>query len=120
MPKIIKATDYGFRVVIDICMNPDDPESVHPGPDGKTKPHDGVPPTGTDPSLRPWQWCLDCRYNWDVREFVWTGEETYTRSTTGKRRAKTNTELIKEMEANLSTAGAPTEITGLTGVTLGL
>ena len=116
MPTIIAATDYGYRKVVRVCLNPQDPESVHA--DGS--PHTGKAPDGTDPSLKPWEWCSDCRYNWRVQEFIWTGEELYTTSGSGKRRAKTNAELIKEMEAKRYTAGAPAEITRLAGITLGV
>ena len=116
MATIIAATDYGYRKVVRVCLNPQDPESVHT--DGA--PHAVKAPPGTDPALKPWEWCKDCQYNWHVQEFIWTRDELYTTSSSGKRRLKTNAELLKEMEAARSTAGPPTEMAGLSGTTLGL
>lgn len=88
------ATDLGPRRIIRVVMNPDDPEAVHQ--DGK--PHTGEPPPGTSPALRSWEWCHDCRYNWDVTEFIWTGDDLYTRNKDGTRgRPKTNSQLLAEM-----------------------
>ena len=114
MPKIISASSYGFRTAIKVVMNPDDPEAVHE--DGT--PHSGQPPTGTDPNLRSWEWCHDCRYNWQVREFVWTGDELYTRQEDGSRVVKTNDELVAEIESRLQPAPAASEISGLLNLNL--
>lgn len=81
--KIISAADYGYRKVVRVLVNPDDPEAIHA--DGS--PHTGDPTTdrdiarvaafrtefGREPTS--WEWCEDCRYNWDVREFTFTGTE---------------------------------------------
>ena len=112
MPKIVHAANYGFRKVIRVCMNPNDPESVHA--DGT--PHTGSPPLGTLPGLKPWEWCHDCRYNWDVREFVWTGDELTTYGKTGKRRAKTDAELLAEIGSRLVAQPPVKQISGLLGV----
>ena len=111
MAKILTAKDYAERIVIKVCLNPSDPESIHP--DGK--PHTGQPPTGTDPGLKPWEWCHECRYNWDVREFTWTGEERYTLSSKGRKRLKSNAELPAEIKAAIATPEPPRERGTLTG-----
>ena len=98
MSTVIKATDYGYRKVIQVCSNPDDPEAVHV--DGR--PHTGEPSEGTDPALKSWEWCSDCQYNWDVREFVWTGEELYITPEGEERRAKTDDELVAEIKDQLA------------------
>ena len=69
--RVIKATNYGFRKVICVCLNPDDPEYAHQ--DGTQHPPSNVNgcPTKT------------CHYNWNVREFIWTVEEMYTTTEVG-------------------------------------
>ena len=114
MAKILTAKDYGYRKVITVVLNPQDPESVHP--DGS--PHTGSPPTGTTPGLRPWEWCHDCRYNWRVQEFVWTGDQLYTQTKSGRRRSKTDAELIAEIESRLQPVPAVIDISGLLNVEL--
>ena len=114
MAKIISATDYGNRKVVRVCMNPDDPESVHS--DGA--PHNGAPPAGTDPTLKSWEWCQDCTYNWQVLEFVWTGEELYKRSANGSRIPKSDTDLLNEVAAGLPIERSPVAITTLVNVDL--
>ncbi len=115
MAKIISAKDYGPRKVIRVCLNPEDPESVHP--DGAS--HTGATPAGTPPGLGPWEWCHDCRYNWVVREFVWNGEELYTTSTAGSRRLKTNAELLDEIKSAIHPTPTPVNILRLANLTLG-
>ncbi len=112
--KIIQAKDYGFRKVIRVVLNPEDPESVHP--DGQ--PHTGPAPKGTPKSLKPWEWCHDCRYNWQVIEQVWTGEELYTLDESESIRLKTNDELIEEIKVSLQAQPAPTDIYQLIDLTL--
>ena len=114
MPTIISAVDYGFRKVIQACLNPDQPESIHP--DGS--PHTGTPPLGTDPTLKPWEWCQDCRYNWEVQEFIWTGEELYKRGSDGRRIQKNNTDLLNEIRGQLTTPGTSESISPLVNVEL--
>ena len=104
--KIIKAMDYGFRKVIVVCLNPEDPEAVH----GDGSPHTGAAPVGTDPSLRSWEWCHDCRYNWQVREYVWTGDKLYTAQEDGQRRKKTDVELLAEIRRDLQALPQPVPI----------
>ena len=115
MAKVLEATDYGYRKVIRVVTNPNDPESVHD--DGS--PHTGVPPAGTAPGLRAWEWCNDCRYNWNVQEFVWTGDELYTRDQAGSRRLKTNQELLDETSARLQPVATASQISELVDQTIG-
>ena len=112
--KIIHAADYGFRKVIRVCVNPEDPESVHS--DGS--PHTGVAPPGTDPALKPWEWCPDCRYNWQVEEFVWTDREQYTVDADGNPQPKTNDVLLDEVLEGLQPPPTPLEIPGLVNLDL--
>ena len=106
MAKILTAKNYLGRIVIRVCLNPDAPEAVHL--DGN--PHTGKPPEGTSKELKSWEWCPDCRYNWDVREFTWTGWERYTTPEAGKVRFKTNAELLAEIRAELQPVPPPSLI----------
>ena len=99
--KIIKATDYGFRKVVQVAINDADPEAIHA--DGTA--HVGNPTTGAagtedrarrdavvaefDRPAKSWEWCSDCLFNWDVREFVFDGN-------------KTDDEMIAEIQGRLA------------------
>ena len=107
MAKIINATDYGFRKVIRVCLNPDDPEWVHD--DGTAHPAANV--NGCDGVGNTYY----CHYNWKVQEFVWTGEELYTRDTAGGRLPKTDAQLLAEISVQIPQATAASEITQLVG-----
>ncbi len=114
MAKVLTAKDYENRKVIWVCMNPDDPEQVHE--DGSA--HSRTAPIGTDENLRPWEWCGDCVYNWDVREFVWTGDQMYKRSIDNRRILKSNKDLQNEIDAELSGPVVPHTITALENILL--
>jgi hypothetical protein len=117
--KVIKADDYGFRKVIVVCYNPNDPEYIHldstPHPasavNGCSHSRDAV--TGLEDESVP-----GCRYNWKVREFVWNGEEAYTTTSTGRRKLKTNTELLDEIKPRLAVLSEAKQIAGLLGKTI--
>ena len=68
--KCIKATDYGFRTVVVVCHNPNDPEYLHD--DESVHPPENV------------NGCPDndagvyiCHYNHRLEEFIWDGEDQY-------------------------------------------
>lgn len=88
--KIIKATDYGFRKVVQVVMNPDDPQWVH---------EDGPAPAGhtgdTTQSDTP---CHDCRLNWEVVEVKWDRSEMYKEDGV----LKTDDELAAEVMTMLA------------------
>ena len=110
MARIIKATDYGNRKVITVELNPNDPEYDHS--DGTTHPAqntDGCVNVADVPG---------CRYNRQVREFVWTAEELYTQTAAGQRRAKTDLELLGEVSAALAPASSAAQIPDLVGTTV--
>lgn len=67
--KMIKVTDYGFRRVVLVVLNPNDPQWLHP--DGKSAParHTG----NTEETNK--QICQDCRNNWTIEEFTFTRDE---------------------------------------------
>ena len=70
--KITKANHYPDieRTVITVVLNPDDPESVH---DLGTK--DAKGRTIKHSRKGTYRTCHGCRYNHQVREFIWTGGE---------------------------------------------
>ena len=70
--KITNANHYPDieRTVITVVLNPDDPESVH---DLGTR--DGKGRTIKHSRKGTYRTCHGCRYNHQVREFIWTREE---------------------------------------------
>ncbi len=75
--RIQKATDYGFRKVVRVVVNDDEPEWIHPrdrdaahtadtarGADGEL---DATLAAGTE--------CHACVLNWDIREIVFEGSD---------------------------------------------
>jgi hypothetical protein len=120
MALIIKVADYGYRKAIKVCLNPDELEAVHIAVDGTKEPHTGDPPAGTDPLLKTWEWCLDCKYNWTVREFLWTGADLNYKDARGNVKTKTNVMIKEELAQRLAAdllANPPVkkEIAGLLG-----
>ena len=115
MAKIIRASDYGYRKVITVVLNPDDSRWVH-----------------TDKSLHP----LDnlsncpnsmvCTNNWYYREFIWTGEDLFYYSDDGDKKVRTGktdemlkAEVVAGLKADASAGSerAPTKVmAGLVGV----
>ena len=114
MSKIISATDYGNRKVIVVCLNPDDPEAVHAGGTA----HTGAAPAGTDPSLKSWEWCQDCTYNWRIIQVVWTGQELYKPAGDGSLVLKADTDLLNEIGTQLPVSQSSATISALVGVDL--
>ena len=91
--KIIKATDYGFRKVVQVVLNPDDPQWVH---------DDGPAPEGhTGDTSESDTACHDCRMNWKVVEVKWDGDELYNISENGDKILKTSDELVAEILAKM-------------------
>ena len=103
--KIIKATDYGYRQVVQVVMNPDDPQWIHedgPAPGGHTG--------DTTQSDTP---CHDCRMNWNVVEVKWDGDEMYNIAENGTKTLKTDDELAAEVVTRLVPAPSSQDMTGL-------
>lgn len=68
--EIISATDYGFRTVIVVSHNPDEPRYVHS--DGSAHPS-----TNVDGCLADVGMPHVCTGNRRLQEFVWDGELQY-------------------------------------------
>ena len=102
---IIKATDYGFRKVVQVVMNPDDPQWIH---------EDGPAPSGhtgdTTQSDTP---CHDCRINWNVVEVKWDGDEMFSVNEDGEKILKTDDDLVAEMKVQLIPAPDSQTMVGL-------
>ena len=70
--KVINATQYGFRTVVVVCHNPDEPEYIHR--DDSAHPADNVngcpsPLAEDEPNV--------CRLNHRIEEFIWDGPDQY-------------------------------------------
>jgi len=68
--KCIRATNYGFRTVIVVCHNPDDPEYLHE--DGSPHPAENV-----NGCLADAAGIVVCHTNHQIEEFLWDGDEQY-------------------------------------------
>jgi hypothetical protein len=68
--KVIKAMNYGFRTVIVVCHNPDDPEYLH-SDDSSHPPLNiyGCTPLKLEPNV--------CTSNRRYQEFLFDGDEQY-------------------------------------------
>ena len=114
--KIIKAKDYGYRVVAVVVLNPDDPDSVHA--DGS--PHTDAPPAGTPADARPFEWCTTCFYNWQEQEFTWDGDALFKEDGTRKNEG----DLLAEISVKLNnpdpreTPPEPQTLLGIEGMTI--
>ena len=115
--KIIKATNYGFRTVVKVLLNPDAPEAIHA--DGS--PHTGKPTTAVtaaffgefDRPPRSWEWCHKCTYNWQITEIQWDGDEQYNITEDGSKTLKTSDQLIAEIQLRLQPPSEAQAITEL-------
>lgn len=83
--KIIKAINYGFRFVVWVCENPDQPQFVHPvkGPAMFPAPaHTEATARGVygrlDPRLNAGTQCHLCVTNWKISTFQWDGDNIPT------------------------------------------
>ena len=120
--KTLSAIDYGYRKVIRVVLNPNDPESVHA--DGTA--HQGAAPAATVTAFkaqngrtpRAWEWCHECRYNWQEIEFIWDGDEMYHHAPDGTRTLKTDDQLVAEIQLRLQPAPSAQAIVGLEGRTV--
>ena len=68
--KVIKATNYGFRTVVVVSHNPNDPEYVHS--DDSLHPLANINGCTSDeeqPNV--------CTFNHRLQEFIWDGDEQY-------------------------------------------
>jgi len=107
--KVIKATEYPeiFRTVLRVCFNPDDPEWVHKigkqrkDIDGELMVmEDESPMFITSSDIEPdctGETCHNCKYNWEVREFVFDGKSRFYNDE-GQTVAKTVLQYIEDIK----------------------
>lgn len=112
--RIIFACDYGYRKVIRVVANHQEPEWVHEGEGAHTDATAvnamGAPEAG----LMAGTECHACRHNWVVREFTWTGAEQY-RMDLKNPRLKTAGELRAEIQRRLVPPAPPQDMPALVG-----
>ena len=124
--KILKATKYQDRTVIQVCFNPDDPKWKHVIGDpfvdsnGERVFDGGVEVKVTDTHVTPEETgysdeakepgrilCYNCRINWIVKDYPWDGNEQY-KTVDGESVLKTaddlEQELIQRIEAEQEAA----------------
>ena len=68
--KVVKAQSYGFRTVIVVCHNPDEPDYIH----SDDSPHPPANINGCTPDEGQLNVCTS---NHRFQEFVWDGLEQY-------------------------------------------
>ena len=124
MAKIIKATDYGNRKVIGVCLNPEAPEWVHKvgeqqvGPDGKPRfdvltgspilitstvapaDHTGIYPPEAGKTT-----CHNCHSNLQTQEYIFEGKSL----------GLTDAELLAEVKRRVH-ATTPTTAKAMAGL----
>ena len=104
--RVIKATHYGFRTVVIVCFNPDDPEYTHD--DGSAHPADnvhGCAATG-DPEINI------CHNNHRIEEFTWDGDDQYDANGV----LRTADSFWAEIKAATSASPSPAEVSGMVGL----
>lgn len=110
--KILSAKDFGHSKVINVVENPDDPKWVHISSAGERT---ASPSTHTGDTAETGKTlCHDCRYNWRVQEYSWTGDGL-TKSSAAGRIAKTDAELRAELRVLVASPVSPTTISGMAG-----
>lgn len=114
-PRVVRFKDYDWRVVVDLVLNPDEPETIHRNtglphvggiPAALLRPENlptaarGSMPITLDPG-RPWEWCKECVYNWQTEEYIFEGEDLLTKDYTGITRKRTRGEFEQMALARL-------------------
>lgn len=113
---VTSAIDYGERLVIRVCLNPDAPEWVHIvgsnrlDATGQLVLTDQGDPvlivSGDVPPGETGETCHNCRSNWDTREFIFDGPGS---------KGMTVDDLWEEVCRRCESAAVPAEIVGLVG-----
>lgn len=124
--RIIKATNYGVRTVIQVVLNPEDPEWVHvfglPWRDGNGEiTHDshGEVVLVTSPVVDPEETgesCFNCRYNWIVREVIFDGDAQFIEPPGEELRRRTDAEFALLVFEELAVPVLPEPMAALVGL----
>ena len=110
--KIVTSLDFGYRKVIRVCLNPDEPKfvhadgSLHPTPGAPARGENGCPHsrdvvTGQENRLVP-----GCQYNHKIVEYVFEG----------KWLKATDEELVAEVKRRVALLAPGKTIPGLVGI----
>ena len=123
--EIISAKDYGYRVVIRICFNPNAPQWVHTvgecakdsaGVDRVTSGGDLVLITSSIvPAGETGETCHNCHYNWDVSEVVFEGSSLFRSGPGGEWTRFTDDELADAAFLQVARPDVPLVLDGLEG-----
>lgn len=101
--KVVKATSYGYRTVVVVCHNPEDPEYLHS--DGSVHPVSNIHGCPNDVAGGRL-----CTYNHRVQDFIWDGEAQFI---DGVRRSGES--FWEELCQRCASLPTPSEIEGLVG-----
>lgn len=118
--KILLAKNFGDRKLVKVVVDDSIPKTVHypyfDAATGSEVPHLTEPTAERAASFseehgrapQPHEYCQGCRYNWDVRDFMWTGQELKKQNAAGVWIDKTDADLQGEIRAILDgEAAAP-------------
>ncbi len=126
--KILKATNYGFRTVIQVLLNPDDSEWVHVVGsqirdaaghcvvDGR-----GEPVLITDvavPMGEPGDTCHNCRYNHRVKEIIFDGDGQFYTNADGQWVRKTEGMFLEELRGLFPLPSPVLDMPSLVGIVI--
>ena len=101
--KVIKADNYGYRTVVVVCHNPDDPEYLHS--DGSAHPISNIHGCPNDVAGGRL-----CTYNHRLQDFIWDGDSQYVEG-----RLKTGLELWEEIRGSCPDPDPVLEVPDLIG-----
>ena len=123
--KIISAIDYGYRTVLRVCLNPDQPNWVHVvgehmrdregvpmyndsgGPVLLTSDKVSVGETGEN--------CHNCRQNWEIVEVIFEGADLYGEDMDGGPVRLSDDDLAVMAFTRVSSYGPPRVLGGILG-----
>lgn len=104
--QIISAKDYGYRFVVRVTVNPDEPNWVHvvglPLLDAEGVPvldddgHEVLVTSSLVPAGETGDTCWNCRQNWRIKEFVFEGETLYVEDADGNKVRRDNLDLAAD------------------------
>ena len=123
--KIIKATNYGFRTVLVVCINPEDPEWVHRvgeplrdefGQDLFDDSGEMLTIQATDePCAETGETCHNCRQNWQRVEVIFDGEEQGETDAEGVLQRHSDADFALLAFARAKASSEPETLSGLVG-----
>lgn len=123
--QIISAKDYGYRFVIRVTMNPDEPNWVHavgdPLLDAQGTPvldgggHAVLVTSSLVPDGETGATCHNCRQNWRIKEAIFEGETLYVEGVDGGLVRRDNLDLAADAFAMANDGGPGADVNELVG-----